>query len=64
MLLSAYLIDAGDIWREPTVNAEYGAINDSRDGEKVKNSRAVAPGIGVTILVLALVYKRNQSSLT
>ena len=52
-----HLIQSADIRRQPTVDAQHLAIDDSRQREVVEHIRAPPPRVGVPVLPLALVVE-------
>ena len=51
------VIKRPDFRRESAVDAEDLVVDESCHGEHVEDSAAVAPGVGVAVLVLALVVE-------
>lgn len=50
-----HLINTGDVGRKPAMNAEHGAVNNCSNRQKIKDSGAIAPGICISVLILALI---------
>jgi hypothetical protein len=51
------LVNGPDLWTQPAVNAEDGAINDGGQYQEVENLAACLPYRGVSVLLLALFVK-------
>jgi len=51
------LIDGADVRREASVDTENLAVNESGEGEVVEDLCAIFPGVGVAVLLLALIVE-------
>lgn len=53
----SHLVDGGQVWRESSMDAEHGAIDNGAEREVVKSLVEVFPAVGVAILFVDFVQE-------